>query len=269
MRVRPPAVAGQFYEGSAEKLRQQVLRCLPKHPLATQEALGTVVPHAGLMYSGAVAGSVYASLVLPATVVLLGPNHTGEGAPLSLTAADSWETPLGRSEVDQEFAQRLLKALPGLKQEEDAHQWEHSLEVQLPFLQHLGKGIRIVPVVLGFGSIQAYQEVGERVAEVIREFPRSVLVLASSDMTHYEPHEEVKAKDGYAIEAILALDEKGLVKRIRERNISMCGVAPTVAMLSCVKSLGATSGRLVKYQTSGDSSGDYSAVVGYAGIVIQ
>lgn len=269
MRLRRPCVAGQFYEKEVERLRGQVEGCLPKTSPVREEALGVLVPHAGLMYSGAVAGSLYASIVFPSTFVLLGPNHTGEGVPLSLSMAEGWETPLGRTDVDGDVAEALLKAIPQLKRDETAHQWEHSLEVQLPFIQILGEKTKIVPIILGFESIQTYQKVGEILAEVIRHSSKKILVLASSDMTHYEPHEVVRKKDAEAIESILSLNETELMKRVQERNITMCGYAPAVAMLTCVKRLGATHGRLVKYQTSGESSGDYSTVVGYASIVIQ
>ena len=269
MKLRRPCVAGYFYEASEERLRGQVGACLPKDRLPPQIALGGVVPHAGLMYSGPVAGSVYALVQLPPTVVLLGPNHRGEGAPFSVSSADAWETPIGRSEVDREFVKALLPAAPELEREDTAHDGEHSIEVQLPFLQCLGSGIKIVPIALGLQPFETYQRLGQELAGVVQAFPRKVLVLASSDMTHYEPHEVVREKDAEAIDAILTLDERSLMERIRQRDISMCGYAPTVAMLTCVKGLGATSARLVSYRTSGDSSGDYRAVVGYAGILIQ
>ena len=269
MILRHPCVAGYFYEKDKERLKKEVQSHLPSPPIPREEALGIVVPHAGLMYSGGVAGSVYASLIFPETFVLLGPNHSGEGIPLSLSASEAWETPLGRMDVDEEFAERLLRAIPDLRREEGAHRREHSLEVQLPFIQLLGAEAKIVPIVLGFESVRTYQTVGEILSDVVRDFPRKVLVVASSDMTHYEPHEVVQKKDAVAIEAILALDEVRLMQKIHEQNITMCGYAPTVAMLSCVKRLGAKGGRLVQYQTSGESSGDYSSVVGYAGILIR
>ena len=203
------------------------------------------------------------------TCVLLGPNHKGEGIPLSLSASDVWETPLGRSRVDDEFAEALLREAPQLKRDEAAHRWEHSLEVQLPFIQYLAETVKIIPILLGFQPVQVYQKVGEALARVFQGSPGEVLVLASSDMTHYEPQEVVQKKDQEAIESILALDETQLMERIKERNISMCGYAPTVAMLTCAKRLGAKRGRLIKYQTSGDSSGEYRRVVGYAGIFLQ
>lgn len=269
MTVRRPSVAGYFYEKDAEKLKKQVQACLRGDPVLREEALGAVVPHAGLMYSGPVAGCVYASIDFPDTFVLLGPNHTGEGVPLSLSAADSWETPLGRMEIDQELAGALLETIPELKRDDVAHRREHSLEVQLPFIQVVASHAKIVPIVLGLAPLQTYQRVGEKLSGIVRGFPRKILVVASSDMTHYEPHEVVRKKDADAIASILALDETGLMERLEEEHISMCGYAPTVAMLTCAKRLGARGGRLLKYQTSGDSSGDYTSVVGYAGILIQ
>ena len=269
MKIRRSCVAGYFYEKDAEALKKEVQACLPSSPIHREEARGIMAPHAGLRYSGAVAGSVYASIIFPDTFILLGPNHTGEGLPFSLSEADAWETPLGRIDVDQELAEELLETIPELCRDEAAHQREHSLEVQLPFIQMLGAQTKIVPIILGFQSVETYCRFGEALSEVVQHFPRKLLIVASSDMTHYEPHEIVQKKDAEAIESILALDEMQLMKRVQERNISMCGYAPTVSMLTCLKQLGATRGRLVKYQTSGERSGDYRAVVGYAGIVIQ
>ena len=269
MKVRRPCVAGYFYEKEAQALKRQVQSCLPAAPVRREEVWGIVVPHAGLIYSGAVAGSVYASIVFPETFVLLGPNHTGEGFPFSLSQADFWETPLGRTEVDQELAEKLLETIPELRRDEAAHEREHSLEVQLPFIQALGTRSKIVPIVLGFQSVETYRRFGKVLFEVVRDFSRKSLIVASSDMTHYEPHEVVQRKDAEAIESILALDETELMKRIREKKISMCGYAPTVSMLTCAKQLGARGGRLVTYRTSGENSGEYGSVVGYAGIMIQ
>ena len=265
MKVRLPCVSGQFYEGEGKKLTAQVSSCLPQKS-TRRPAKAVMVPHAGLMYSGGVAGEVYASLEWTGTVVLLGPNHTGYGKPLSLSDAEYWSTPLGEVGVNQKLSRLLLRHIPGLERDDEAHRYEHSLEVQLPFLQSLSGKTEIVPVCLGFGSAEGYQAFGLHLAEALAAFGEEVVVIASSDMTHYEPHEQAKAKDAHAIRAILAVDPDKLTSSVREHRISMCGYAPVVSMLSYAKKRGLPKGELVRYQTSGDVSGDYASVVGYAGV---
>ena len=265
MKIRLPCVAGQFYEGERRKLKEQVSSCLPKKN-ARRPAKGVMVPHAGLMYSGSVAGDVYAALDWTRTVILLGPNHTGRGRPLSLSKADYWRTPLGDVAVDRELGERLLHDIPELEADDEAHQSEHSLEVQLPFLQCLSDQTRIVPVCLGFSTDETYKRFGLHLADAVLAFREEPVVIATSDMTHYEPHEQAMEKDRYVIDAILAIDADELGRRVRGRRVSMCGVAPVMAMLSYAKTIGLKKGELVQYQTSGDVSGDYSSVVGYAGV---
>ena len=268
--VRLPCVAGQFYEDEPARLLKQVTACLPSVPPKNTKrpAKAILVPHAGLMYSGGVAGEIYATLQWTSTVILLGPNHTGEGKPMSLSKAVSWRTPLGDVEIDRDLAQSLLRHAPELEEDEAAHRFEHSLEVQLPFIQLLSKKTKIVPIALGFSTPLAYKVFGTHLAEAIVASHRKVVVIASSDMTHYEPHERVKEKDRYAIEAILSVNPDELTRRVKEREISMCGYAPAMAMLSYAQERGATQGELLRYQTSGDASGDYASVVGYASILI-
>jgi len=262
-------VSGQFYEENAERLRKQVEGCLPKEPKQKREAKALVVPHAGLMYSGKVAGEVYASISWPQTVLFLGPNHTGEGKPVSLSTAAKWRTPLGDVEVDRELVRTLLDHAPELEEDDEAHRFEHSLEVQLPFLQLLSRQTKIVPIVLGFGTPERYKAFGHHLAKAIEVSKKKVIVVASSDMTHYESHQEAMEKDLFAVQAILAVDPEELARRVKERQISMCGVAPTLAMLSYVRKRNGAQGELIRYQTSGDVTGDRSSVVGYAGILIR
>ena len=265
MKIRLPCVAGQFYEEERRKLKEQVSSCLPKKS-AKRSAKGVMVPHAGLMYSGGVAGDVYAALDWTHTVILLGPNHTGRGKPLSLSRADYWRTPLGDVAVDREWGERLLHSIPELEADDEAHEGEHSLEVQLPFLQCLSNKTRIVPVCLGSATDEMYKRFGLHLADAVLAFREEPVVIATSDMTHYEPHEQATEKDRYVIDAILSVDADELSRRVRGQQVSMCGAAPVVAMLSYAKKSGLKKGELVRYQTSGDVSGDYSSVVGYAGV---
>lgn len=265
---RPAAVAGRFYPAHPDALRRELVRYIPSQG-EKRAAIGCVVPHAGIMYSGHVAGDVYAHLELPARFIILCPNHTGQGAPLSIMCEGTWETPLGDAAVDSGLARELLRACPRLEEDAEAHRFEHSLEVQLPFLQHLLADFRFVPIAIGVGRYPPLEELGHAVAAVVERAGGSILVVASSDMSHYEPDERTRVKDGWAIDRILALDPKGLYDTVERENISMCGYGPTVAMLTAAKDLGARAAELVRYATSGDVTGDRSAVVGYAGIIIR
>ncbi|GAJ21344.1 unnamed protein product, partial [marine sediment metagenome] len=200
---------------------------------------------------------------------IMGPNHTGRGRPLSIMTQGAWKTPLGEVEIDSELGKQILATSSHLEEDYVAHQYEHSIEVQLPFLQYFKKDIRFVPIILAYSSGATYKEIGKELAKAIKDLSKEVVIIASSDMTHYEPQESAQRKDNKAIEAILDLNEDELLKRVDELNISMCGYAPAVSLISAAKELGATGAELVKYQTSGDTTGDYSAVVGYAGIIIK
>ena len=203
------------------------------------------------------------------TFIIMGPNHTGMGKPCSIMTEGVWKTPLGEVEIDSELGKRILATSSYLQEDYAAHQYEHSIEVQIPFLQYFKPDIRIVPIILAYSSGATYKEIGKELAKAVKESNKEVVIIASSDMTHYEPQESAQRKDSKAIEAILDLNEDELLRRIDEFNISMCGYAPTVSLISAAKELGATGAELVRYQTSGDTSGDYSAVVGYAGIIIK
>lgn len=266
--VRNPIVAGQFYPGSPVGLRRMI-ESMVEPGVEKVEVVGLVSPHAGYVYSGFVAGAVISRIKFKDTFVILGPNHTGRGKVFSIMSKGAWRTPLGDVEIDSELGRRILAASSYLEEDFAAHQYEHSLEVQVPFLQFFKPDVRIVPIILAHADGAVYKKIGREVAGAIKESKRGVVVLASSDMTHYEPHESAKTKDSKAIEAILALDEDELLKRVDELDISMCGYAPVVSLISAAKELGAKEAELVKYQTSGDTSGDYSAVVGYAGIIIK
>jgi len=269
--MREPAVAGQFYPATAQGIQKQLSGWMDK---AGQKitAFGAVMPHAGYIYSGAVAAAVISKILPKKTYIILGPNHTGMGTAFSLMSNDSWFTPLGEVAIDKPLAEGILSASKFIKEDSSAHLYEHSVEVQLPLLQYLyQENFKIVPMVVASADLKALKAVGMELAVAIKKakVEDEVLLIASSDMTHYESQEDASLKDKAAIEAILKLDEDLLFKRVREMNISMCGYAPAIIMLSAAKLLGAKSAQLVKYQTSGDASGDYSAVVGYAGIIVN
>ncbi len=265
--IRQAAVAGQFYPAQATKLRE-LIKSMTDENAAREEVIGLVLPHAGYIYSGPVAGAALSRVIFKDTFIIMGPNHTGLGQPLAIMTEGTWHTPLGSVEVDTELAKKILAGSRHLKEDSQAHLQEHSIEVQIPFLQYFKSDVRIVPIVFGHASAAAYKEAGEEIARAVKELNREVVIIASSDMTHYESQEQAKKKDTKAIAAILQLDEDELLEKIEEFHITMCGYAPTVALITAAKELGADKTNLVRYQTSGDTTGDYSAVVGYAGITI-
>jgi AmmeMemoRadiSam system protein B len=280
--LRHAAVAGHFYKGTPDALRRQVEAFIV--PDADRvRALGILSPHAGLVYSGAVAGAVYSRIELPDTFILIGPNHTGLGAPVSLMAEGTWETPLGSVEINAPLANSILARSTRIQADSVAHLREHSLEVQLPFIQHFKKDFTIVPIQMFDTRLDTCVEVGRAVAEGISEYgmrnaewkdkaekqKANVLIVASSDMSHYERADRAKEKDFKAIKRILDLDPEGLYRTVKEYGITMCGVGPAVAMLSACKLRGATRADLIRYSNSGEVSGDYEQVVGYAGIVLH
>jgi AmmeMemoRadiSam system protein B len=267
--VRNPVVAGQFYPASAAALRKQIERFLPEKT-EKQVVIACMMPHAGYVYSGRVAVEVASAINIPDTVILLGPNHTGYGKQFSIMTGGLWRTPLGGLPVDTELARGILARSKYLEEDACAHENEHSLEVELPILQYFRKDFSIVPIAVSSEDPGVLGTIGDDLASVIgeRKQKKSILIVASSDMTHYEPQESAESKDTEAIGAILELDEQKLTRNVRRLGITMCGYAPVVIMLRAAKALGAKQAKLVKYQTSGDISGDYENVVGYAGITI-
>lgn len=265
MYVRPPAVAGTFYEGEPDRLRKQVDRYLQPSP-QRRSFIGVVSPHAGLMYSGAVAGVLYGQIDIPRRLIILCPNHTGAGAPAAINSAGAWRTPLGEVAIDQPLAAALRQESPLLQEDTLAHAREHSLEVQLPFLQTLSD-FTFVPICVSLALAEC-RELGQAVARVIRAQSEPIGIIASSDMNHYEDQQTTLRKDQRAIDAVLALDPELLWRRVREEDISMCGIVPTTTMLFAARELGATSADLVMHATSGDINRDYSAVVGYAAMIV-
>jgi len=271
MTVRSPAVAGTFYEGTPSRLRAQVEECFANEvPSDRSPFIAGVVPHAGLMYSGSIAASFYAVAALPRRLVILCPNHTGHGHPAAINREGAWRTPLGDATVDTKLAGALLAKSRLLQPDDRAHAREHSLEVQLPFLQYLlGDGFTFVPICLATHQYELCEEVGNAVADAIQEAGEPVAILASTDFNHYEDQQTTLRKDQLAIDAILALDPRRLWQTVRDDDISMCGFIPATAALIAAKRLGATKARLLRHATSGDVNGDYGHVVGYASLALS
>lgn len=266
--IRHAAVAGRFYPQDRETLLDELETFLPAGA-APKHALGCVAPHAGYIYSGAVAGAVYAAIDMPRLCLVLCPNHTGKGRPLAIMSTGSWETPLGTVPIDAPLAGSLKQQFPLLTEDSEAHRSEHAIEVQLPFLQRRSPQPSFVPIALGTGQFEVLEQLGNAIAEVLRQQAEPVLMIASSDMNHYENDRITREKDHKAIEQMLAMDARGLFDVVMRENISMCGFGPTVVMLTAARLLGATSAELVRYATSGDVSGDREMVVGYAGVVVR
>jgi hypothetical protein len=269
MATRKAVVAGMFYPGSEKALRVQVESFLdlsqPK-----EEVIGIVSPHAGYIYSGSTAGAVFSKIKPAHTYIILGPNHSGLGENFSINSEGMWETPLGEVLIDDCLAKNLLANSSLLKEDSLAHVREHSIEVQLPFLQCLSsKPFMMVPICIGSNNLDNLKQLGREIASTVKDSNKNIILIASSDMTHYESQKAAYEKDQKAINAILNLDEEELMEKITTFNISMCGYGPTIVMLKAAKELGAKKGELIKYTTSGEASGDYHQVVGYAGIIIK
>jgi MEMO1 family protein len=265
--ARRPAVAGVFYPDRQELIEAELDRLMT--PAAERvSARAVVVPHAAWQYSGRVAGEVFRRLNLPRLVVILAPNHSGLGPPGSVMARGPWAIPGGAVSVAEDLARALIAGSPLLSEDERAHRREHAIEVQLPFLRRLRSDVAVVPIVLGRRDLPFCLEVGRGLAATVRQASEPVLLVCSTDLNHYEPQGISNRKDRLAIDALLSLDPGRLHSTIEEQRISMCGVAPAVAMLAALGELESGEAELVRYETSGDVSGDYERVVGYAGLII-
>jgi hypothetical protein len=274
--MRKPVVSGMFYAGTPEGLKEQIEWCY-EHELGPgsipqvngegpREIVAVVVPHAGYYYSGPVAAHAYKELASDGifdTAVILGPNHTGYGSLVSVWTENSWKTPLGEVKIDEKLAKNLLGEV--IKADKAAHRYEHSIEVQLPWLQHLYEKLEIVPIAMLAQDIETAREVGKAISKA----SNNIIVIASSDFTHYEPHSIATEKDKAMIEAILNLDEEELYKRRELLNNTMCGFGPVASAIVAAKEMGAKTANLLKYATSGDTTGDFSQVVGYGSIVVR
>ena len=265
--LRQPVVADRFYPGDPTILRQTLAGFIPAVQ-KKKKALAVVVPHAGYVYSGAVAGETFAGVQIPETALILGPNHHGGGQPLALGISD-WEMPLGGVPIERGLAVSILRNSEIIVEDDIAHLQEHSLEVQVPFLQFFQENLKIVPIVVSQVSYDLCRQAAQDLATAIREFNEPVLLVASTDMTHYESRQSAGRKDHLALERILALDPQGLYETVLGNRISMCGIMPTTITLLTARELGATQAKLVRYTDSGETSGDIEQVVGYAGLVIS
>ncbi len=263
--LRPAVVAGQFYPGQKENLFKTV-ESLMSAAASEQPAIALMSPHAGYIYSGGVAGRTFSGVKIPDEVIILGPNHHGRGHRAAVYTDGAWETPLGQTQISSVLARRILEECPMAAEDSVAHRFEHSLEVQLPFLQFLAPHASIVPVCISRMPLEMLLQLGDGLARAISSCASAPLIVASSDMTHYESGEIARKKDFLALEKVLALDPKGLYDVVQEHKISMCGVLPTVVMLQAALALGAEKAELIAYSNSGDVTGDQSEVVGYAGV---
>jgi hypothetical protein len=267
--VRTPAVAGRFYPARPDKLLDNLREYVEASASPAISVIGCVAPHAGYIYSGHVAGALYGHIKVPRQCVVLCPNHTGMGTPLSILTTATWQTPLGQVPPATELGETLLRNFPLLEEDSSAHRAEHAIEVQLPFLQLRQPELKLVPIAIGTRDFDVLSRLGEALAQAIAAQPEETLIVASSDMNHYEDDALTRIKDRKAIDRVLALDPRGLWDVVMHEGISMCGFGPAVIMLTAAKRLGATSAALVKYATSGDVSGDRDQVVGYAGILVR
>lgn len=266
--IREPVVAGQFYPDDPGRLRDLIKNMVVKASPKT-DVIGIVLPHAGYVYSGPVTAAVYSRINFVDTFVIMGPNHTGNGDRLSIMTEGTWKTPLGGVRIDTKLSQKILSSSKDLREDYKAQEYEHSIEVQVPFLQYFRPDVTIVPLVFGFAETNVYQAIGKGIARAIKASNKKVIIIASSDLTHYEPEETARKKDSQVIDAILTLNENRLAQRVHSQHISMCGMAPVVTLLAAAKALGNGGTELVKYQTSGDITGEKSSVVGYAGVIIK
>ena len=268
--LRLPAVAGRFYPSNPKELTALVREySRPDPQRAPVPVKACLVPHAGYVYSGHVAGAVLARIVLPHKIIVLGVRHYPRGEQAAILSSGAWRTPLGDAPIDDELAVALRETCPLLREDSVAHSAEHSLEVQLPFLQVLAPGFTFVPVALGTVQFESLVNVGEAVARVLQDSSGNVLLLTSSDLNHYEDDATTRRKDQKAIDRMLALDPRGLYDVCRNEEISMCGLGPAVAMLTALNALGVKKSELVKHATSADVSGDTSQAVGYAGMIFS
>ena len=268
--IRKPAVAGQFYPSNPESLTKLIAGFGIDKTAHKEKVIACLLPHAGYTYSGKVAAEVLSKIEIGDTCVILGPNHTGYGVPFSIMKEGEWLTPLGSIKIDTDLSSLIMKNSKYLKEDDMAHVYEHSVEVELPLIQEISKrDFGLVPIILASGGDLVYKDIAFAIATGIQNSKKDVTIIASSDMTHYESQESANKKDEEAIQAMLKLDTQELLEKIERLDISMCGYVPAVVSILAAKMLGAKKAKLIAYQTSGDVTGDYSAVVGYAGIAIQ
>lgn len=269
--LREPVVSGQFYPPTQDLIKKQIGSFLPKLRENKSKVLAVVVPHAGYIYSGEVAVNVIAGIEIPKNVILIGPNHTGIGPKVSIMPSGTWKTPMGSLEINESLAGSLIENSKLFSKDQSAHSYEHSLEVELPILQYFSQDFKIVPIILSSLKFDEITDIAEAISKAIKEgdLKDDILLLASTDMTHYETEEDAARKDKLAIEQILKLDAKALLDAAINNDFSMCGKDPTAVIIETSLRLGAKEARLIKYETSAKASGDHDQVVGYAGLIIR
>jgi MEMO1 family protein len=266
--IRQPFASGKFYSCSKKNLISQI-GSMADPDTVPNDAIGVISPHAGYIYSGLVACELFSKVRITDSVILLGVNHYSAGSPAAIYGKGVWSTPLGNIEVDEDISKAICKKTKLIVEDESAHAREHSIEVQIPIMQYFRPDFKIAPILFAGSTIKDYQHIADALAEVISNARKKILIVASSDMTHYEPQQDTLEKDRLAIDAVLRLDEKLLIERVMQHNITMCGYIPAAVMIAAAKSLGGKSARLIRYMTSGDITGDKTEVVGYAGIIIE
>ena len=264
--VREPVFAGAFYPASPKELKSMIQKMVDEKA-EKQDVIGYYAPHAGYEYSGRLAGATVSRIIHKDTFVIMGPNHTGIGASFSIMTEGTWKTPLGEVEIDSKLAKKILAGSQYLEEDYVAHSREHSIEVQLPFIQYFKSDFKIVPIILQDAEADVYRNIAHSIAKAIKESGKEVVIVASGDMTHYESQKMAKTKDAKAVESMVKLEAKELLARVHEFHITMCGYATASVLIFAAKELGADKAELVKYQTSGDATGDMSSVVGYAGVI--
>jgi AmmeMemoRadiSam system protein B len=272
MTLRHPAVAGYFYPKNPQALREQVEAYLKEEKIeegSRQKALAIVSPHAGYIYSGRVAAAVFSRIKISSKLFILSPNHSGLGTQVAINQSGEWLTPLGEAKIDEELASEFMRRCNLVEEDSLAHRDEHSLEVQIPFVQFLKKDFTFVPLTFHHLPFETCKKIGEDLATCIQESGEEVLIIASTDMNHYESHEVTLKKDQFAIDPILELNPEVLYREVHKHGVTMCGIIPTTIALVAAKKLGAQKAMLVKHATSGDASGDYDSVVGYASFLIS
>ncbi|MCF7916665.1 MAG: AmmeMemoRadiSam system protein B [Candidatus Omnitrophica bacterium] len=266
--IRKDIASGQFYPENQEEINNFIQKLAPKENLSRCKAKGVIVPHAGYPFSGKVAINTLAKIAAPKNIIMLGPNHTGLGKDFSLSSAQSWQTPCGEVKINQPLSEKILNAGSHIQKDSLAHKAEHSLEVELPILQYFFKDFQIVPISCNLADKELYQNVATQINEGLKDGSSQTLILASTDLTHYEPDELARKKDRQVIEAIVDLDPEKMLNEVAKNNITMCGVAPVAIMLYCLRAK-LKKAEVVLYQTSGDTTKDYASVVGYVGVILR
>ncbi len=266
--IREPVVSGQFYPAGKKEL-SEIINSLAPPETSKISAKGIILPHAGYIYSGRVTATTVSKVLARKRLIILGNNHTGFGPDFGLWDKGSWLTPLGKIDIDEELAKLILSKGELITEDFLAHKAEHSIEVQLPILSQLFGDFKFVPIACGISKLEKYTQAASQIYEAIKAIKNEILLVASTDLTHYEPEATARRKDREVIEAIVNLDEQSLIRKVNSQNITMCGVAPVAVLISCLKKLGAKKSQVALYQTSADTTGDFSSVVGYVGMIIN